>query len=95
MEPKWSNVARNTLIPAWNKAISRYYSDRKAYAPFTVIQGELGKIRPSQIQCDCMVSPANSYGIMDGGYALFFFSVLHITLTGCGYIGTTTFSLTS
>ncbi|CAG7850701.1 SubName: Full=Uncharacterized protein {ECO:0000313/EMBL:CCA69691.1} [Serendipita indica DSM 11827] len=68
IEPKWSHETRETLIKAWNRAIARYYPNREAVSPFTVIEGRLGNIEPAQIQCDCMVSPANSYGIMDGGY---------------------------
>ncbi|KAF9481036.1 macro domain-like protein [Pholiota conissans] len=36
----------------------------------SVIQGRFGEIEPSRLQCDCIVSPANSYGIMDGGFDL-------------------------
>ncbi|KAG8811595.1 hypothetical protein FRC19_003712 [Serendipita sp. 401] len=76
IEPKWDeedgyieDKGPLTLIEAWNGAIQRYFPNVPASSlPFTVIEGRLEEIPAETIQCDCLVSPANSFGIMDGGY---------------------------
>lgn len=37
---------------------------------FELVQSNLADLPSKKISCDCVVSPANSYGIMDGGYDL-------------------------
>ena len=58
----------NGLIENWEKAIAKYFpgiSDGEL--PFSVVEGKMEEVDPEKIQCDCVVSPANSWGIMDGG----------------------------
>ncbi|KAG6834872.1 hypothetical protein H0H93_006792 [Arthromyces matolae] len=59
----------SSLCAEWKEAIHEYYPNPLP-APFTVIQGKLEDIDPLLLKCDCIVSPANSYAIMDGGYVL-------------------------
>lgn len=54
------------LMAGWNKAISQYFGT-DANPPFTVLEGKLEELDAALLECDCMVSPANSFGIMDGG----------------------------
>ncbi|KAG8844433.1 hypothetical protein FRB91_002619 [Serendipita sp. 411] len=68
-----------TLIEAWNEAIQRYFPNVPASSlPFTVVEDKLEEAPIETIQCDCLVSPANSFGIMDGAYD----KVLSEVLTG-------------
>ncbi|KAG8820013.1 hypothetical protein FRC17_010266 [Serendipita sp. 399] len=68
-KPKKPVQKKLTLIGSWNDAIKRYFPRvPEASIPFTVIEGKLEEIPAETIQCDCLVSPANSFGIMDGGY---------------------------
>jgi hypothetical protein len=55
-----------TLLSEWPKAIAKYFPDTKQ-PPFTIIEGRLGEVDEKLLECECMVSPANSFGIMDGG----------------------------
>ena len=57
-----------SLCDAWNRAIAEYFPS-VANAPFSVYQGKLNELDADLLHCDCIVSPANSYGIMDGGCA--------------------------
>lgn len=59
-----------SLCDAWNRAIARYFPSDPS-PPFTVHEGELNKLDADLLRCDCIVSPANSYGIMDGGCATY------------------------
>lgn len=54
------------LCEAWKKAIKKYYGEGGDKL-FSVQQGRLGEIDHSLLANDCMVSPANSFGLMDGG----------------------------
>jgi len=54
------------LVAAWNRAISSYFVD-ETDPPFTVLEGKLEELDANLLECDCVVSPANSFGIMDGG----------------------------
>ncbi|KAF7790725.1 hypothetical protein EIP86_001681 [Pleurotus ostreatoroseus] len=57
-----------SLNEAWRKAVAKYFEDsEEEKSRFSILQGKLQDIDPSLLQCDCMVSPANSFGIMDGG----------------------------
>jgi hypothetical protein len=55
-----------SLCLAWQEAILEYFADPST-SPFEVIEGRFSDIDPTQLQCDCIVSPANSYCIMGGG----------------------------
>jgi hypothetical protein len=54
------------LIQAWNRAIELYFANEESI-PFTVLEGGLFELNAKLLECDCIVSPANSFGIMDGG----------------------------
>jgi len=58
-----------SVCDAWNRALEEYLDD-EGKSHFTVIEGGLIELPAEQLKCDCIVSPANSYGIMDGGYDL-------------------------
>ena len=58
----------NSLCNAWNRAVAEYFPS-DANPPFSVYEGKLNQLDAGLLQCDCIVSPANSYGIMDGGCA--------------------------
>ena len=57
-----------SLCDAWNRAIAEHFPS-DANAPFSVHEGKLNELDADLLRCDCIVSPANSYGIMDGGCA--------------------------
>ncbi|KAG1743698.1 uncharacterized protein EDB91DRAFT_1125457 [Suillus paluster] len=63
-EPRHSSTS---LCDAWLRAIEEHFPD-PIDSPFTVIQGKLHDVHPERLRCDCVVSPANSFGIMDGGF---------------------------
>ncbi|PVF95266.1 macro domain-like protein [Serendipita vermifera] len=68
LEPRWSDdQSIPDMLSEWPTAIKKYFPDPKE-APFTVVEGFLGKVDNKILECECMVSPANSFGIMDGGY---------------------------
>jgi hypothetical protein len=54
-----------SLVKAWTQAITTLPSNLQAH--FTVLEGMLSSLPPDKLRCDCIVSPANSFGIMDGG----------------------------
>ncbi|KAF8808992.1 macro domain-like protein [Phlegmacium glaucopus] len=58
-----------SLCKAWREAISEHFPNPST-SPFVVIEGKFQDIDPIQLQCDCIVSPANSYAIMGGGFDL-------------------------
>ena len=60
------------LVAAWNRAISSYFAD-ETDPPFTVLEGKLEELDANLLECDCVVSPANSFGIMDGGLVAYTF----------------------
>ena len=55
-----------SLVEAWRVAV-RDILGQDDHSQITVLEGKLQEIDPKLLQCDCMVSPANSFGIMDGG----------------------------
>ena len=57
---------KTSLCHAWREAILEHFPD-PSISPFVVIEGRFKDIDPIQLRCDCIVSPANSYGIMGGG----------------------------
>lgn len=50
---------------AWEKAFDRLNDD--VPGSFTFVTDRLDTLQAPNDQFDCIVSPANSYGIMDGG----------------------------
>ncbi|KAI0042828.1 macro domain-like protein [Auriscalpium vulgare] len=61
-----SSTHKPTLYERWQQAIQDHY-DGDAH-PFTLLQGRFGELPAEETKCDCIVSPANSFGIMDGGF---------------------------
>ncbi|KAI0246557.1 hypothetical protein BJV78DRAFT_1286270 [Lactifluus subvellereus] len=61
-------VPEESLVKAWTRTIITLPS--KLQTHFTVLEGRLSSLPADRLQCDCVVSPANSFGIMDGGLAL-------------------------
>ncbi|KAI0271252.1 macro domain-like protein [Gloeopeniophorella convolvens] len=59
----------DTLCDAWLRAISSRLPEHLK-PRFAVLEGTLSGLPVERLQCDCVVSPANSFGIMDGGYDL-------------------------
>jgi hypothetical protein len=54
------------LIEEWQSAIAQHIPE--AYRDkFSMIQSFLSDLAPPHNQFDCIVSPANSYGRLDGG----------------------------
>jgi len=66
---KDKDKASESLCHAWREAILEYFPDPST-SPFSVIEGRFKDIDPIQLRCDCIVSPANSYCIMGGGFDL-------------------------
>ncbi|KAI9452128.1 macro domain-like protein [Lactarius psammicola] len=61
-------VSRVSLCQVWTRTIGTLSPELQTH--FTVLEGTLSSLPTDQLQCDCVVSPANSFGIMDGGYDL-------------------------
>ncbi|KAF8191730.1 macro domain-like protein, partial [Pholiota molesta] len=58
------------LIEEWQSAIAQHIPE--AYRDkFSMIQSFLSDLAPPHDQFDCIVSPANSYGRLDGGFDYF------------------------
>ena len=60
-----SNTALNE---AWKKSVTVHLSPEDQ-SLVTVLARPFEDISGDEADFDCLVSPANSYGIMDGGYA--------------------------
>ena len=58
---------RPSLCAAWRRAIARYFPDPNRAPRIDVVEGRLEDVDPARLRCDCLVSPANAFGIMDGG----------------------------
>jgi len=71
-----------SLVKAWTQAITTLPSNLQTH--FTVLEGMLSSLPPDKLRCDCIVSPANSFGIMDGGFDL----ALSLAFQGQGADGT-------
>ena len=61
-----TRTAPPSLCDEWNKAIKQHLND-ETMNKFSVYEGTLESLPALDLACDCIVSPANSYGIMDGG----------------------------
>ncbi|OCH95183.1 macro domain-like protein [Obba rivulosa] len=60
---------RPLLCDAWNRAIEEYFADSNQ-VPFTVVEGKFNDVEPAVLRCDCIVSPANLFGITEGNFDL-------------------------
>src|ERR1700743_1747492 len=60
----------NCLCTEWRRAIDEILP-AELRTHFTVLEGTLSRLPTVALECDCVVSPANSFGIMDGGCAPF------------------------
>src|SRR6266702_2191552 len=58
-------VSKVSLCQVWTRTISTLPPELRTR--FTVFEGTLSSLPTDHLQCDCIVSPANSFGIMDGG----------------------------
>ncbi|KZT71124.1 macro domain-like protein [Daedalea quercina L-15889] len=68
MEPKQKASAPGpSLYEAWTRHISEQLSPDDQQR-FHVVEARLETLDPPHSEFDCVVSPANSYGIMDGGF---------------------------
>ena len=56
---------KEAMREAWEKAFDRLAND--VPGRFTFVTDRLETLQAPNNQFDCIVSPANSYGIMDGG----------------------------
>ncbi|PCH37712.1 macro domain-like protein [Wolfiporia cocos MD-104 SS10] len=65
MEPK-QKQAGMSLVEAWK--IQLKLLPPQDQPRFSVVQSTLDELEPPYSHFDCIVSPANSYGIMDGGF---------------------------
>lgn len=61
----------NDLVTEWKRAIDDILP-QEMHKNFAVLEGKLCSLPVEQLSCDCIVSPANSFGIMDGGCVNFF-----------------------
>lgn len=58
---------KGALCAEWKEAFSALPANVNVY--FTFLQSSLDDLPSGHSEFDCAVSPANSYGIMDGGCA--------------------------
>ncbi|KAH9837990.1 uncharacterized protein C8Q71DRAFT_706001 [Rhodofomes roseus] len=68
MEPKQKT---STPVPSLNEAWKRHIREQlfpDDQQRFHVVEARLDTLEPPHTEFDCIVSPANSYGIMDGGF---------------------------
>ncbi|KAL6301595.1 hypothetical protein BKA93DRAFT_738343 [Sparassis latifolia] len=66
MEPKHKKTTGPTLCEEWRTRIAQLLSPEDQ-PRFAVVQSTLQDLEPPNSLFDCIVSPANSYGLMDGG----------------------------
>ncbi|KAH9913730.1 uncharacterized protein B0H18DRAFT_158211 [Fomitopsis serialis] len=68
MEPKQKASSPGpSLNEAWKRHIQELLPSQDQQR-FHVVEARLDTLEPPHSEFDCMVSPANSYGIMDGGF---------------------------
>jgi len=66
MEPKQKPGHGISLKEAWQVQLQKLLS-KQDQTRFSIVEGTLDMLEPPHSLFDCVVSPANSYGIMDGG----------------------------
>lgn len=57
---------QTSLIEEWQRAFSQHLQPNDL-TRFSFLERSLNQLKVTQVTFDCIVSPANSYGIMDGG----------------------------
>ncbi|KAI6039749.1 macro domain-like protein [Pisolithus marmoratus] len=62
-----SSDAQPSLIKEWKLAFSEHLQP-KDLERFSFLESRLDQLKEAHVTFDCIVSPANSYGIMDGGF---------------------------
>jgi hypothetical protein len=67
IEPPGRSSNETSLFSEWKLAFSQHLQP-KDLERFSFLESRLGQLK-DQVTFDCIVSPANSYGIMDGGLA--------------------------
>lgn len=73
MSRKHNESFGRDLCEEWLKQIAEQLSPEEQKR-IAVVQSSLQKLEPPYSHFDCIVSPANSYGIMDGGLVTFLIS---------------------
>jgi hypothetical protein len=58
---------KGEMCKAWEQAFEKYISSPEIHQRFSFITDRLNNLKAPENKYDCLVSPANSYGIMDGG----------------------------
>ena len=77
MEPKHkASTPEPSLHEAWKRHVSQLLPSRDQKR-FHVVEARLDTLKPPHSEFDCIVSPANSYGIMDGGSVLSTYTTMH------------------
>lgn len=64
--PRNNESQPTSLIEEWRHAFAQHLQP-KDLERFSFIESRLSQLQAAQVTFDCIVSPANSYGIMDGG----------------------------
>lgn len=54
------------MTDAWKEVFAPYFEDKEN--PVSIVTDDFQKFMDEHYEIDAVVSPANSYGIMDGGY---------------------------
>ncbi|KAI6096968.1 macro domain-like protein [Pisolithus croceorrhizus] len=62
-----SNNTQASLITEWQLAFAQHLQPNDLER-FSFLESRLDQLKEAQVTFDCVVSPANSYGIMDGGF---------------------------
>ncbi|PPQ62766.1 hypothetical protein CVT24_000460 [Panaeolus cyanescens] len=79
-ESKDSKSKPSGLQDEWRSAIHEHFTMKGLSSPFVLVEGRFGEsgLVMDNLECDCVVSPANSFGIMDGGFDLALSRHLHM-----------------
>ena len=65
-KPSNNDSQHASLIEEWQRAFAQHLQP-KDLERFSFVESRLNQLQAAQVTFDCIVSPANSYGIMDGG----------------------------
>ncbi|KAH9940611.1 macro domain-like protein [Amylocystis lapponica] len=60
----------SSLVDEWRRALAQHVPE-SIRDRITIVQSTLEDLTPPESQFDCIVSPANSYGRLDGGFDYF------------------------
>lgn len=61
-----NNESQTSLTEEWRRAFAEHLQP-KDLERFSFLESRLNQLQAARVTFDCIVSPANSYGIMDGG----------------------------